>query len=170
MATMLDLVDSPNLIRSNGKSFKNLFSNPKDNNWEDLAFSEYCMDDSDFFNISGNLGGRDIHAKPGGVQNRMIRKKEWKLNFFNGYDSQLFNLKNDPFELEDLSKKNNYKKIKDELTDLILKNWNPKKIHKKMLLLKKEQLLQQKWAKITDPPDQLRWELDPTKDSSKLFN
>ena len=46
------------------------------NSWENVAISEYCMDDSSFANVSGNLGGRDVHAKPGGVQNKMIRREE----------------------------------------------------------------------------------------------
>ena len=47
-------------------------------------------------------------------------------------------------------------------------NWNPTKIHHRMIDLKKDQLLQQEWAKNTDPDDKLRWNLDPLNDSSML--
>ena len=52
---------------------------------------------------------------------------------------------------------------------MLKKSWDPKLIDKKMILLKKEQLLQQKWEKKTVPPDQLRWKLDPNTQSSKLY-
>ena len=59
-----------------------LLKDPKNADWENLAYSEYCMDDSDTSrSFSANLGGIDIHAKSGGVQNRMIRKDNWKLVF-----------------------------------------------------------------------------------------
>lgn len=37
-----------------------------------------------------------------------------------------------------------------------------------MIDLKKDQLMQQEWAKNTDPDDKLRWNLDPLNDSSRL--
>ena len=76
---------------------------------------------------------------------------------------------NDPKELDDLYQSNACNDIKDRLHRMIKKSWDPKLIHKKMILLKKEQLLQQKWANKTDPPDQLRWNLDPNTQSSKLY-
>jgi choline-sulfatase len=166
-ATMLDLVEAPCLPRSKGKSFKKLLEE-NDYYWEDLAISEYCMDDSDFSNISGNLGGRDIHAKSGGVQNKMIRRGEWKLVFYAGYKAQFFNLKEDPNELFDRIEDNRCKEIREFLLNEIQIDWNPKSIHKRMIELKKDQILQHEWAKLTDPEDILRWELDPINDSSKL--
>ena len=136
--------------------------------WENVAISEYCMDDSDFADVSGNLGGRDVHAKPGGVQNKMIRREEWKLIFYGGYKPQLFNLIEDPRELHDRVDDPKVKEIKNMLNNEILTNWNPTKIHHRMIDLKKDQLLQQEWAKNTDPDDKLRWNLDPLNDSSML--
>ena len=37
-----------------------------------------------------------------------------------------------------------------------------------MIDLKKDQLMQQEWAKNTDPDDKLRRDLDPLNDSSML--
>ena len=136
--------------------------------WENIATSEYCMDDSNFADVSGNLGGRDVHAKPGGVQNKMIRREEWKLIFYGGYKPQIFNLKEDPQELHDRVDDPKVKEIKNMLNNEILTNWNPTKIHHRMIDLKKDQLLQQEWAKNTDPDDKLRWNLDPLNDSSML--
>ena len=166
-ATMLDLTNSPGLPRSHGKSLKNLLT-ADDCSWENVAVSEYCMDDSDFANVSGNLGGRDVHAKPGGVQNKMIRRDEWKLVFYEGYKPQLFNLFEDPHELNDRIEDLKNKDIRDSLINEILADWNPTAIHKRMINLKKDQLIQQEWAKLTDPDDMLRWDLDPLNDSSRL--
>ena len=54
--------------------------------------------------------------------------------------------------------------MNNELLDLVLKNWDPEKIHKRMIVLKGEQKIQQDWARYTDPEDTLRWDLDPLKD------
>ena len=113
--------------------------------------------------------GNDVHAKDGGVQNRMIRKDNYKLIYYHGYEPQLFDLSNDPDELNDLSSNNNFLDKKTELLELLLKDWDPEKIHKDMIVLKGEQKIQQDWAKNTDPDDTLRWNLDPAKDSTKLY-
>ena len=62
-------------------------------------------DDSSGAAYSPNLGGPDVHARPGGVQNRMIRSGPWKLNYYHGFRPQLFNLDDDPHETRDLSRR-----------------------------------------------------------------
>ena len=168
IATMLDASNSPKLPRSNGKSLLEHLKDPKNSEWENIAFSEYCMDDSSVNDFSGNLMGNDVHAKEGGVQNRMVRKDNYKLIYYHGYEAQLFDLDSDPDELNDLSNNNNYLDKKNELLGLLLKDWDPEKIHKRMIVLKDEQKIQQGWARNTNPDDTLRWELDPIKDSTRL--
>jgi len=167
IATMLDATNSKKLPRSNGKSLMEHIKNPK-SKWKNLAFSEYCMDDSDFGAFSGNLGGEDIHAKSGGVQNRMVRSDNWKLIYYHGYESELFDLDKDPYEKNNLSSDKKYSNIKENLEKLVLKDWNPTSIAKKMRILKQEQKLQFDWANQTDPDDTLRWDLDPKRDSTRL--
>ena len=168
IATMLDASNSPKLPRSNGKSLLEHLKDPKNSEWENTAFSEYCMDDSSVNDFSGNLMGNDVHAKEGGVQNRMVRKDNYKLIYYHGYEAQLFDLDSDPDELNDLSNNNDYLDKKNELLELLLKDWDPEKIHKRMIVLKDEQKIQQGWARNTNPDDTLRWELDPIKDSTRL--
>ena len=88
--------------------------------------------------------------------------------YYHGYDVELFDLDNDPDELNDLAGDNNYLDKKNELLDLVLKDWDPEKIHKRMIVLKSEQMIQIDWARNTDPEDTLRWDLDPVKDSTRL--
>ena len=168
ITTMLDASNSPLLPRSNGRSLLKLLKDSEKTDWEDLAFSEYCMDDSDYFSHSGNLGGLDVHAMSGGVQNRMIRYNEFKLNYYHGFEPQLFNLKEDPNELNDLSQNEAYKSVRKDLENKVLMNWNPDKIANDMRVLRKETQIMQDWAKKTDPDDVLRWDLDPFKDSTRL--
>ena len=170
IATMLDASGSPKLPRSNGRSLLKLLKDPRNTDWENLAFSEYCMDDADYFSTSSNLGGLDIHAMSGGVQNRMIRYNEYKLNYYNGFEPQLFNLKEDPDELNDLAKDKSHENIRKDLTNKVLENWDPNEIAEKMRVLRRETEIKKDWGTKIDPDDSLRWDLDPLKDSTRLDN
>ena len=77
-ATMIDALDAPALPNSRGRSVLPLLRE-EGAEWEDIAFSEYCTDESCY--------------------HRMIRSGDWKLNYYHGQPSQLFNLKEDPAEL-----------------------------------------------------------------------
>ncbi len=164
ISTILEASGAPDLPRSNGRSLLSTLQHPNEN-WENIAFSEYCMSDSEHGRAySPNLGGDDIHAKPGGVQNRMIRSGPWKLNYYHGYQPQLFNLQDDPAERLDRNNDPSCKGIKSELLDRVLENWDPDLIRTKMHTLKEEQIISEDWASNTAPKDELRWELDPNMD------
>ena len=162
--TVLEAAGAPTLPRSHGRSLLNMIKNGG-NDWDNTAFSEYCMNDSDFGrSYSPNLGAEDIHAKPGGVQNRMIRHENWKLNYYHGYQPELFDLQEDPDEVNDLSADSSTKGIKSELLDRLLYGWNPEWIQSQMRTLKEEQTIMENWAHNVDPADELRWNLDPNFD------
>ena len=102
---MLEAGGAQPLPQSHGMSVIDLINNPpnarKPAEWKDAVFSEYCMNDSSVGSgMSANLGGADVHARPGGVQNRMVRSGDWKLNYYHGFEPQLFNLAEDPHELK----------------------------------------------------------------------
>ena len=48
----------------------------------------------------------------------MIRNNEWKYIYFKGFPPQLFNLKNDPEEFEDLGQSKDYSKVRNEMKEL----------------------------------------------------
>ena len=163
-STLLDIVKAPSLPRSQGRSLLEMLQNNGEG-WNNTAFSEYCMDDSDTSrSFSANLGGKDIHAKSGGVQNRMIRQDNWKLNYYHGYDPELFNLEDDPLEKNDLCKDKSFSGIKSTLMDQIFDGWDPNQIRSQMRILKQEQTIMEDWASNIDPDDQLRWNLNPEYD------
>ena len=144
--------------RSHGRSQLELLKDPESTPWEDVAFSEYCLPQS------GHAELRGIDARPGGVQNRMVRSGTWKLNYYHGHAPQLFNLEEDPGETRDLSSDPAFAGVKAELLDRVLDGWNPEWVKAKMEILKHEQTVMEDWAAKTDPDDVLRWDLHPEMD------
>jgi len=136
-ATMLDALQASPLPMSRGRSLLPFFLE-NDVPWEDLAYSEFCGHEKDF------------------VQ-RMVRKDEWKLIYFLGQRCQLFNMKEDPEELNDLGDDPQYKKIQKELTQLILTDWNPDWVLQRLQGKKEELKLLRAWAKETNPLETYRW-------------
>lgn len=165
-ATMIAAADAPQLPRGHGRDLLPLIDRPDAADWKDVVYSEYCMNDSSVGNVeSPNLGGADVHAMPGGVQNRMARRGDWKLVYYHGFDDpQLFNLADDPDELDDRASDASCRAIRDELTARVLDGWHPDHIAERMRILKREQDLMAQWARQTDPPESLRWHLDPEMD------
>ena len=94
----------------------------------------------------------------------MIRHENWKLNYYHGYQPELFDLQEDPDEVNDLSADSSTKGIKSELLDRLLYGWNPEWIQSQMRTLKEEQTIMENWAHNVDPADELRWNLDPNFD------
>lgn len=164
-ATMLDAAGAMQLPRSHGMSLIGLIEDPDNADWKDAVYSEYCMNDSASGSAeSPNLGGADIHARPGGVQNRMVRSGDWKLNYYHGFDPQLFNLIEDPHELHDRSNDSSCKAVLDEMMDRVLDGWDPEWVGDRMRILKSEQDLMVQWARNVDPSDTHRWDLRPEMD------
>ena len=95
------------MLGARGRSLKEFLINDGEvPNWHNTAFAE--------------LGGlqRDPPA-------RMIRRGEWKLNYYHGYDQpQLFNLETDPGEWNDLVDDTAYSEIRDELLAEVRAGWS----------------------------------------------
>lgn len=150
-ATLLDALQAPPLPNSPGRSFLGLISDQRVTpDWEDIAFSEYCADEY----VPANIDG-------GKTYQRMIRKDEWKLIYYHGFDPQLFNLADDPGELTDRAQDPACRPILDELTARLLDEWNPELIARKMAALRADNRVLRAWAQQTQPPDQFRWSLRP---------
>ena len=165
LATVLEVADAPQLPRSRARSLLGLLNSPDTADWDNTAFSEYCMnDDSGGVAYSANLGGPDVHARPGGVQNRMIRSGPWKLIYYHGFRPQLFNLDEAPNETRDLADDPAFVGIQSEVTDRVLDGWDPDLIRQRMRVLMSEQQILEAWASNVDPPDSLRWDLRPEMD------
>jgi choline-sulfatase len=60
-----------------------------------------------------------------GVPCIMVRKGDWKYNYIHGYDPQLFNMKDDPKEWDNLTGTPDNATIEAELKALILEQFDP---------------------------------------------
>ena len=110
--------------------------------WEDVTLSEYAMQE-------------------GPIQ-RMVRKDNWKLIYHHGQPSQLFDLSNDPDELEDRSQDPVCGEIKSELTALIFSDgWDPDHVVRRLKEKKRDTDLIRDWAENCPPADPYRWHTDP---------
>ena len=137
---MLDALGAPPLPASRGRSVLPLLRN-ENTDWSDVAFSEYCTDD--------------------GCYHRMIRDGAWKLNYYHGQPSQLFNLKEDPNEQHDRATDPGCQAILTQLTEKVLENWNPEQVAALIAAKRADTQILGKWGRNTQPADQYRWNLRP---------
>ena len=60
----------------------------------------------------------------------MIRKNNWKYIYYQGFNPELFDLDEDPEEINDLSEISNYTDVLKDLNSESFKICNPKEINK----------------------------------------
>ena len=142
-ATMLDALGAPPLPASHGRSLLPILR-AEDAGWEDIAFSEYCTDEGCF--------------------HRMIRRGDWKLNYYHGQEPQLFNLAEDPHELNDRACDPACRQVREALTEELLDGWDPESIAETMKIKRAEEQVLRDWTRHTEPEDQYRWPLKPEMD------
>jgi choline-sulfatase len=164
-ATILDAAGAPALPRLEGRSLLGIagaseeprtnaergaartgaggssVARPSSHDWEDVAFSEFCVEE--------------------GWYQRMVRSGPWKLNYYHGYQPQLFNLEDDPDELHDLADDARYAGTRKELTARVLEGWDPDEIAQKAALKREQAQVLRAWARATRPVDSYRFNLTP---------
>jgi choline-sulfatase len=65
---------------------------------------------------------------------RMVRYKNFKLNFYYRQGMELFDLESDPHEQINREADPDYQEIKNELLEMLLKNWDPDKIYRDIVI------------------------------------
>ena len=115
--------------------------------WADEAFAEYCSD-------------RYVPSEP--VFQRMVRSGRWKLVYYHGKRPQLFDLREDPYELDDRSDDPACADIRAALTQRILEGWDPDAIARQLEAKEDDNRLIEAWARATRPADAYRWPLLPS--------
>ncbi len=143
-ATMIEALGGPPLPTSRGRSLLPLFEDAGDPNWEDVAFSEYCTDS--------------------GCLQRMIRTGDWKLSYYHGQPSQLFNITEDPQETNDRIEDPELSDLVKELTDRVLEGWDPEVVWQRIQMKQKETHVLSSWTRNVRPTDTHRWNLRPEMD------
>ena len=71
---------------------------------------------------------------------RMVKKGPWKYMYLEGEDTLLYNLDEDPHELNNLSGEKDYTAIEEELAGLALTDWDPEQWRKIISLNQKQRL------------------------------
>lgn len=153
-ATMLDAMDCPPLPHSRGRSLLPLLRKPDHADWDDVAFSEFCL----------NADGAGGPFPEQGVIQRMLRRDAWKLNYYQGQPCQLFNLVEDPGETADRVADPACRTIVQDLRTELLDGWDPDWIAGRMAALRRDHSILAAWGKRTQPPDRIRWDLKPEMD------
>ena len=77
---------------------------------------------------------------------------------------QLFNLAEDPDEINDLAEDPAHAHVRDELVERVLDGWDPDEVTRKVALVQQDQRVLAAWAKTVDPPDKYRAEQRPEMD------
>lgn len=72
---------------------------------------------------------------------RMIRRANFKLNYYHGQRSELFDLDSDPDEFNDLIDDPGYASIAQELTDEVTADWDGQKIFDSVVSSQKQRLI-----------------------------
>lgn len=78
---------------------------------------------------------------------RMIRFKQYKLNYYSNHAAQLFDLESDPHEKRDLYPLEEYAGIRDQLLKLLLEDWNPERIKETIASKKADLQYLTQWGK-----------------------
>ena len=108
-----------------------------------------------YFSTAGNsvnsLAISDYYHIGPCVPTRMVRKNNFKLIYTHGHPSLLFDLKNDPKELENLSKDKKHELQLNELLMICMNNWNPDQITIDIIKSQKRRLLMK--GLPGDPPE-----------------
>ena len=113
LPTFLDAVESnASKHRLEGRSLIPLLRGEKISSWRESVFSEidYSFNEA---RKTLDLGASDARAY-------MIRNNRWKYVYYKGFSPQLFDLRNDPDEFNDLGQSKDYSKIREEMKELLL--------------------------------------------------
>lgn len=154
-ATILAALDAPPLPRSRGRSLLPLLTEPAATAWDDVAYSEFCLD---------SLGAGGPTGPAGVVVHRMVRRGPWKLCYYRGQRPQLFNLDQDPDERRDRAADESCAAVRNDLTREVLNGWDPEWVAEEMAAMRRDHPLLAQWARQVRPPDQCRWDLRPEMD------
>ena len=113
LPTFLDAVESnASKHRLEGRSLIPLLRGEKISSWRESVFSEidYSFNEA---RKTLDLGASDARAY-------MIRNNRWKYVYYKGFSPQLFDLRNDPDEFNDLGQSKDYSKIREEMKEILL--------------------------------------------------
>jgi choline-sulfatase len=146
--TMVDALGGVPLPHGRGRSLVPV-ARDASADWVDETFVEHCTDV-----VPPWTGGR-------AVQQRMVRRGDWKLVYYHGHPPQLFHLASDPHERRDLAGDPRHAGVRDELEQRVLDGWDPAWIASRIRARRDDKSVIERWARSVKPRDAFRWNLTP---------
>jgi len=140
--TFIDVGGGEPLPHAKGKSLLSLV-NGDSSKWPNLTMSEF-------------YGGL-VSIQTSAIANRMVRNKRYKLNYYHGHSSELFDMLNDPDEKTNLINDPAHHSARDELLTIALNSWNPAEIIASMDLKQRDVDILKSWTKAVSPDEAYRW-------------
>ncbi|MDD4872320.1 MAG: sulfatase-like hydrolase/transferase [Kiritimatiellae bacterium] len=142
--TLLDLAGAPPIKKVAGRSLTGFFSGNGDvKGWLDETFAECC-------------------GTPAGRPSRMLREGPWKIILHHGCDKpQLFNLAEDPDEMNDRRDDPSCTAIRERLLNRVREGWDGERMAKKIAQSKerRQAAFEKARAHATPIPDY--WDMPP---------
>ncbi|MEO1224651.1 MAG: sulfatase-like hydrolase/transferase, partial [Pseudomonadota bacterium] len=143
-ATMLEATGAPPLTNGDGVSFWRLAQDDAVP-WQNLTYSEYCQ------------GSRFDWGIPGTTQARMVRFGRYKLNYYHRMPPQLFDLQDDPDEMNDLADARHHAAVRAQLVREALRGWDPDEIEARIEQRIADKAILRDWANQVEPPSTHLW-------------
>jgi choline-sulfatase len=104
--------------------------------------------------VSSYYGGL-MNIATGPQRHRMLRRGDWKLCAYDGYQPQLFDLSEDPDELRDMA--GDQTEIVADMMHELTMGWDVKVIARAQHQAEERNHLIRSWVKATKPEERLRW-------------
>lgn len=136
--TLIDMAGAPKLPDATGRSLLPLLSGGSAADWPNEAFSEFPST-------------RGVPAM------RMIRSGRWKLNHYEGFRPQLFDLENDPHEFCDLGETLEHAEVREKLHRRVLAGWSAALMEEELRRRAANRQVLRDWALRTKPPAPNQW-------------
>ena len=92
---------------------------------------------------------------------RMIRQGPWKLNYYHGEPPELYNLDDDPGEMQDLGTDAEFEEVRKRLLARLLERWDPDEIDRRHRQRLRDHELLTRWGAVTQPDDPDTWQAPP---------
>jgi choline-sulfatase len=142
--TLIDLAGAPPLPHAGGRSLLPWLRGETPSNWVDEVYAE-------------------MNAAFDVPPIRMVRQGPWKLVHFHGYETpQLFNLDEDPHELNDRGSDAAVAHIRDALHAKALAGWSAEAMEAALERRARDHAVLVQWTRTQQPHDPTLWTTDPS--------
>ncbi len=131
--TLIEMTGADTLPQSDGSSLWKELLGERDDTRPDETFSEFL-------------------GRWGDAPSRMVRRGAWKLYKYGGDAAPaLFNLEDDPEEMNDLGSDPQHEAIRDELLQRVYDGWDPEHVLRETAASSKDMALLTEWGKVVQP-------------------